>query len=1746
MPGGLGAQISLNSDSAIDIASTIALQSGKLTLSAAGDVTLAGGARLDLSGRTVRFYDVTRATWGGELSLESRSGNIVQQSGAVIDLSAQTESAGTLTLSALSGAVRLDGALRASGGASHAGGAFDLRAGTLGGGIAALSDDFAVLNAKLSDAGFFAARAFTFKQGDLVIGDGLKARDISVAMDAGSLTVLGHVDASGAVPGSIRLAARDDLTLGSSAILDAHGRELQRDSYGQTVEARNRGTVELTSSQGWLRLLAGATINLASSDGIARGRIDLNAGRSGETSGDVRIDANAPLNIAGAGTIALNAFWTYHLPGGSVIDQARIDGYDAANSAFMNAAYDNGTVLNATLQGRLGGLLSYGSAFHLRPGVAITSDGDLSTSGDIDLSRYRYGPNRDRDPASGSYGRGEPMALTVRAGGDLNIKGSISDGFGPDVPDTPPAYIGESDIPSSPIFNVQPGLGWGYPADYYDAGNATYYIVEDWTIPNHALFSESYGFYGFYDTKFKNYMPGDTIPAGTQLVQGFYPVDAGFSLPRIASGRSELIPGASSSTPRAPMLAAGSLSASIRLVAGADLTGADPRALKPLRGQAYVPARTEFSGMTDVKRNSDFTLDSSWGVGDLYMFTGSGTYYFTEDWTVPNTAGYRALADNFMLVDQKNTPYAPGSVVPKGTTFQAWQWGFDASDPIPNLASRLIDMPARYSGAVLLNDPRYVTSAPVPSVIRTGTGSLDILAASNVTLFSDYGIYTAGTDTKLNSGNEVFNRPRQNTSGTVYYPDHGGDLFVAAQGALTGYSFQRGTNRANVSNSAVGDWLWRQGGAEIGEETAWGINFGAFVGTGTDRRVAGFSGFGALGGGNVMLRAGDDAGNLSAVMMQNYGSDQYSSSLIVAVGATGRIQNGLLTQTGGGDVTVRIGGRLNPALPASLSSVNELTGGVFTNLRGGIDISAGSIGNIDLAYGTKSAGDPRATDLYEAGTIAGLLRGGPVVVPGDGAVALRSRGDLVFGNSADATMQINDDFSHSASVMVDGVLQTGANRNWFSLWTKRTAVSLMSAGGNLAPFADNGPGFNTNGEPSGGILLMPARFDAAAASGSIYYGSKLSNWPITNELVPSADGQFELLAMKSIYAAALQGPARFTISGASDQPDFLPNPFKPAFVLLKPGVTGDFLTDGFWATNTLVTLSAPRFEGDPVSRTPKLGYFAFQPDLPTRLHAGDETPMHIYAVKGDIVDLRFGNQTGDAAIVAAKAAQIRAGRDIVRFGSGGPFDPVNLILNANATDVSVLSAGRDILYANLEIAGPGSLEVTAGRNIYQGELGSIVSIGRRVSGDIGLGASILMQAGAGPAGPNYAGLLRYLDPANLADDRIPLIDQPGKVARTYQKELIDWLQQRYGYAAVDAADAKAYFDLLKPEQQHIFLRLVYFAELRDGGREYNNTSSSRYSSYVRGRLAIAALFPEQDAAGNAIRGAGDITMFSTRNGETTQDGSVRTLSGGDIELLAPHGRIIVGVEGIVPGANAGLVTQGKGNISLYSQGSILLGLSRIMTTYGGHILAWSATGDINAGRGAKTTIVYTPPKRTYDIYGNVELSPNVPASGAGIATLNPIPEVPPGDIDLIAPEGTIDAGEAGIRVSGNVNLAALQVLNAANIQVQGTSSGIPTVQAPSITAALSSANATAATQQTTTPQASANATPSVIIVEVLGYGGGEGGDTTPGREDDKRRKTQHERQTYNQDSNVRVLGYSTLSASEMSGLNDTEKAAIRN
>ena len=240
--------------------------------------------------------------------------------------------------------------------------------------------------------------------------------------------------------------------------------------------------------------------------------------------------------------------------------------------------------------------------------------------------------------------------------------------------------------------------------------------------------------------------------------------------------------------------------------------------------------------------------------------------------------------------------------------------------------------------------------------------------------------------------------------------------------------------------------------------------------------------------------------------------------------------------------------------------------------------------------------------------------------------------------------------------------------------------------------------------------------------------------------------------------------------------------------------------------------------------------------------------------------------------------------------------------------------------------------------------------------------------------------------------------------------------------------------------------------------------------------------------------SGTLTFASTGQSAVV-DAGISTQFGGDIQVIVPGGQILLGVAGgVQPGSSTGLITFGSGNIAAFARNSIVLGQSRIFTTYGGNIQLWSAIGDVNAGIGTKTSVVYQPPSITYDDLGNLTLAPTAPTNGAGIATLTSVPGVPAGDVDLVAPQGTIDAGEAGIRVSGNLTLAALTVANGNNLSVGGKTVGAPTIAVSNVGALQAASAATGAAQSSASNNADEArrkrqaAEASVILVEVLGFG----------------------------------------------------------
>ena len=70
-----------------------------MSVRAERDITLGDGARIDMAGRGTTLFDQTRYSWGGDVELESKSGNIIQSAGSVVDVSAAYNHAGSLRAS---------------------------------------------------------------------------------------------------------------------------------------------------------------------------------------------------------------------------------------------------------------------------------------------------------------------------------------------------------------------------------------------------------------------------------------------------------------------------------------------------------------------------------------------------------------------------------------------------------------------------------------------------------------------------------------------------------------------------------------------------------------------------------------------------------------------------------------------------------------------------------------------------------------------------------------------------------------------------------------------------------------------------------------------------------------------------------------------------------------------------------------------------------------------------------------------------------------------------------------------------------------------------------------------------------------------------------------------------------------------------------------------------------------------------------------------------------------------------------------------------------------------------------------------------------------------------------------------------------------------------------------------------------------------------------------------------------------
>lgn len=269
------------------------------------------------------------------------------------------------------------------------------------------------------------------------------------------------------------------------------------------------------------------------------------------------------------------------------------------------------------------------------------------------------------------------------------------------------------------------------------------------------------------------------------------------------------------------------------------------------------------------------------------------------------------------------------------------------------------------------------------------------------------------------------------------------------------------------------------------------------------------------------------------------------------------------------------------------------------------------------------------------------------------------------------------------------------------------------------------------------------------------------------------------------------------------------------------------------------------------------------------------------------------------------------------------------------------------------------------------------------------------------------------------------------------------------------------------------LRDRFYTLLRDFGREAE--AGGGEPSYESGRAAIGALFPQANIKG------GDINLFASQ---------IKTEQGGDVDLLTPGGSIVVGVADPVikkKSAVQGLFTLRDGDIRAYVKNNFMVNQSRVFTLDGGNILVWADQGSIDAGSGAKT-VSSTPPPALVIRNGQIVLDTSNSVSGSGIGVLASRDDTPVSDMDLFAPQGAIDAGDAGLRSTGNITLGARTILNSSNIQAGGAVAGAPAPVAAPAPAAPAPPPAAADKGEAAAATSAGNrdARQGILTVEVLG------------------------------------------------------------
>jgi len=1156
----------------------------------------------------------------------------------------------------------------------------------------------------------------------------------------------------------------------------------------------------------------------------------------------------------------------------------------------------------------------------------------------------------------------------------------------------------------------------------------------------------------------------------------------------------------------------------------------------PIAGLGNIPAglvhfrpgvEIDYAGDVAVDVTNDSTGTAGW---DFSTWRTNGEPGYLTIRAAGNLTVNNSLSDGFNGVTSYSLANQTATYFSTQTLGPSWSYTLVSGSALVAADCRQLQ-----SQSALTGQGNFTLASN--NYIRTGSGDITIAVGGNLTLGNQLStIYTAGIPTvpanpAVNYNNPAFNPnlpfdPVNNaTPNPINFPTGGGNIVITTQGSIT----------AVQTPQLITDWLWRQGGVNPdGSYTpeAWGPIFGlqapiyksgqfglsTFTSATGDYSFA--QGVGALGGGNITINAGGTITDLSAVIPSN----GYQTG---ASGSTPNSSNNLVIQ-GGGDLFVRAGGNIGVAagdLDATGKAEGGGGGGVFYVARGRGDIATVRLSAVALGTVTAEVAMDDAAVSVRSGSDLKIAPFDPLVE------------DQVFANQNNFTLVVGRDFR--------GVPRL---RSYQFGYTAGADLYVTSLAGDVLPaFEPFHPGGPVQGNSSStrsfnflhhewgigravrGSVPNPIEYNLFSLTGDVGVSSlavagAVQVLPPTMR-VTAFDGGISPGTQSDMNAGYDFLGADFQFPAARGTADYLAYRDVSVLPALSDAVPGDYPTllqpqafkevvneaAGGFLTGVISTFPEQYVTLSGSTTLPSIA----QTHATALLHAGDTDPVRIYSVTGTISHGFLSTESGphgDNLFEIPKSVWIKAGQDVTLLlnQSGSSGAPVTYLTqwieNLAPGDVSVIEAGRD-LNLNVRIDGPGTLYVQAGRNL----IGTSQIVSEGDGDDKALpsqGANITVLTGLGGVGtrfgPDYSSFIQsYFDPANAA-----------KVSENY----LDTVESAQNLAP---GEALAYLESLPPELQATYVLPAYFNELKMSGRDYNNPKAPDFGSYRRGFAAIDTLFPASQYNGKIdlsqpFAGHGPDNPNNIKGSDGINTGYITTLRGGNIQLLAPGGPITVGQLNGTAGLNSGITTARGGSISTYSAGSVEVNQARIATLGGGAIVIWAGNTDpakvpnppldqianIDAGKGSKTELVAPPQAFLIDATTAIlALDPAAVATGNGIATLPAVKGAPPSDIDLIAPDGTVNASDAGIRVSGNFSVAALHVITNGNVTVAGQSVGIPTVIAPNI-GGLTAANNTAGSSSNAAEQVANQAAtqtqqqelPSLITVEVLGYGGG---DTAP-------------------------------------------------